>query len=227
VVLSRLWQKKSGHTLDLTDQWRKSCIVLFLPQAFSIARYTLNGVDNADQLRASYTTQRRHLQTGKPLWHFLLDTTTVNAFKLSTDCNPGHLHRCAHRKWLQKLINELFLRADTSPESDLQPHTHTNIRDYVAAIDSDEHHQVRLPGKKGYCKACQDRRNLASKYPLRKLVFTETSHNSRRKMPGTDIIGRRRREPTTVSGCDACGIHICKDAKNPACWQQHLDAISS
>jgi hypothetical protein len=199
---------------------------LSIPLAIDQYNHYMNGVDNADQLRASYITQRRHMQTWKPLWHFLLDTTTVNAYKLSTDSEPGHYKTSAHRKWLQKLVNEIFLRAGVPPESNPQPHTHTNIRDYVAAIDPDEHHLVRLPGKKGYCKACQDRRNLASKCPLRKPVLTETSHNSRRKMPGTDGIGRRRREPTAVTGCDVCGIHICKEAKNPACWQQHLDAIS-
>ena len=45
----------------------------------------MNGVDRADQLRSYYTTQTKHNKTWKALWHFLLDTTTTNAYKLAYD----------------------------------------------------------------------------------------------------------------------------------------------
>lgn len=47
----------------------------------------MNGVDVANQLRSYYNTQRTHFETWKPLWHFLLDVTITNGYKIA-HCTP-------------------------------------------------------------------------------------------------------------------------------------------
>ena len=63
---------------------------LEIPEFIDMYNHYMNGVDNADQLRCYYSTQRVHFKNWKPLWHFLLDTTIVNSYKLH-HCIPGQL----------------------------------------------------------------------------------------------------------------------------------------
>ena len=55
---------------------------LDIPVFIDMYNHYMNAVDNADQLRSYYSTQRVHFKSWKPLWHFLLDTTIVNSYKL-------------------------------------------------------------------------------------------------------------------------------------------------
>ena len=51
------------------------------------------GVNIADQLRSYYTTQRIHLKTWKPLFHFFFDTIIGNYYKLFFyNASEGNLH---------------------------------------------------------------------------------------------------------------------------------------
>ena len=68
---------------------------LDIPKFIDMYNHYMNGVDNADQLRCYYSTQRVHFKTWKPLWHFLLDTTVVNSYKI---------HHCIPKR----LQNQLF-----------------------------------------------------------------------------------------------------------------------
>ena len=62
---------------------------LDIPEFINMYNYYMNGVDNADQLRCYYSTQRVHFKNWKPLWHFLLDITIVNSYKI---------HHCAPKE---------------------------------------------------------------------------------------------------------------------------------
>ena len=55
---------------------------LDIPEFINMYNHYMNGVDNADQLLCYYSTQRVHLKSWKPLWHFLLDSTIVNSYLL-------------------------------------------------------------------------------------------------------------------------------------------------
>ena len=61
--------------------------MLEIPEFIDTYNHFMNGVDMADQLRSYYSTQRTHFKTWKPLWHFLLDTTITNAYKIA-HCRP-------------------------------------------------------------------------------------------------------------------------------------------
>ena len=55
---------------------------LDIPAFIDMYNHYMNGVDNADQLRCYYFTQRVHYKNWKPLWHFLLNITIVNYYKI-------------------------------------------------------------------------------------------------------------------------------------------------
>jgi Transposase IS4 len=56
---------------------------LFIPKAIDDYNHHMKGVDQADQLRASFTCHRKqNYQTQMPLFYFLLDVSCVNAYLL-------------------------------------------------------------------------------------------------------------------------------------------------
>ena len=59
---------------------------LLIPWFINDYNHFMGAVDQADQLRSYYNTQRTHRKTWMPLWHFLLDITITNCFKI-------HRHR--------------------------------------------------------------------------------------------------------------------------------------
>ena len=182
----------------------------------------MNGVDIADQLRASYTSQRRHHQTWKPLWHFLIDTMASNCYKLSAYGEPGHIRRSPHRRFLIDLTDGLLQRSSFPTNQPQPPSTRIILRNHVKIVDIQEHRQIQLPGKRGYYKACQDAGQQASQ-KRKKLVFTELSSLSVCNTPGTDLKKRRLRFPCSIYGCNVCKIYLCK---KDGCWTAHLDVIN-
>ena len=201
--------------------------ILPIPLFIDQYNHYMNGVDRADQARSYYTTQRRHHQTWKPLWHFLLDTVASNCFKLSSYSTPGQIKRSSHRRFQADLIDQLLQRAlENCPQP--QPPLvckRTILRDHIELVDPSEYYEARLPGKKGYCKACQAAgRQGQAVQPTRK-NYTNLSRESLRPIAGSNVQARRRRTASTTYGCSICKVHICKQSKNPLCWQQHIDAI--
>ncbi len=68
----------------------------------------IGGVNIADQLRSSYTTQQRARRVWKPYFFWLLDTTIINAFLLSEHLRKASLDlkkvRSAHRDFRLLLV---------------------------------------------------------------------------------------------------------------------------
>jgi hypothetical protein len=64
------------------------------------------GVDLADQRRSYYNTQRPHVKTWKPLWHFLLDVILVNCSLLSS-YRSSDAHRDTHKQFRKDLRQAL------------------------------------------------------------------------------------------------------------------------
>ena len=80
-----------------------------IPEFINQYNLYICGVDVADQLRSYYTTQRVHLKTWKPLFHFLFDTTVGNCYKLSSYCAAdGHLRADSHAAFRRALRRALF-----------------------------------------------------------------------------------------------------------------------
>src|SRR6202021_3409306 len=58
----------------------KSCRWLPIPGMINGYNFNIGGVDIADQLQALFNTQQRTQRNWMPLFHWLLDTSIVNAF---------------------------------------------------------------------------------------------------------------------------------------------------
>lgn len=70
----------------------------------------------ADLLRCYYNTQRAHNKNWMPLWHFLLDTSVVNAGNIS-HCTPdwpsqGAWEHASHKRFHIKLPSQTFERSE-------------------------------------------------------------------------------------------------------------------
>jgi len=203
-----------------------SSVQKMLPIPLFIDQYNhyMNGVDVADQIRSYYTTQRRHHQTWKPLWHFLLDTVASNCFKLSSYSSPGQIKRSSHRRFMINLTDQLLQRGSTTHPPP-PPRTRATLSTQIKKADPIEHHEVRLPGKGGYCKACQATGRQRSTAQQRKDYSALSDKSLQPIKNGSNILGRRKRAAATAYGCSICQVHICRQLKNPLCWQQHIDAI--
>jgi hypothetical protein len=57
--------------------------LLPIPSAINDYNNHMGGVDIADQLRAGFSTQQRGMKPWRPLFYWLLDSTIINAFRLS------------------------------------------------------------------------------------------------------------------------------------------------
>ena len=81
-----------------------------LPISKFIDQYNhyMNDVDNADQLRCYYSTQKVHFKSWKPLWHFLLDTAITNSYKVAHYKPEGVQKSHNHREFRIQLASQLF-----------------------------------------------------------------------------------------------------------------------
>jgi Transposase IS4 len=57
--------------------------LLPIPLAIDDYNHYISGVDIADRLRAGFSTQQHRVKPWMPLFYWLLDSTIINAFRLS------------------------------------------------------------------------------------------------------------------------------------------------
>jgi len=196
---------------------------LSIPQFIDMYNHFMGGVDQADQLRSYYNTQRTHLKSWKSLYHFLLDTTVTNCYKLSTKSVPGYWPtRSAHKAFREELVDALFNHGErlTKPPGPVNTMEDADIHKAPA----EEHGQrpVRLGNKQRSCAACVTAGRKTKIKPEVRKPLMELSVNTTQKSRDSKEWVRRRRPPKTKLGCPLCNIHLC--AHGP-CWQEHLDRI--
>ena len=192
-----------------------------IPDFIDLYNHFMNDVDVADQLRYYYDTQRVHLKTWKPLWHFLLNTTIVNSYKIIniTELRPYAKLRKhdSHRLFRIKLIQELydhFTRIASSPEG-FKNYKSKKLAQLVRCAPPIEHGiRVQLNKVKRYCVPCSINHRIAQKVSVRKPL---------KKLSMNTILTKKRRyrSPKTNSGCKLCRMIICKSI---TCWREHLEA---
>ena len=201
------------------DEARKE---LLIPEFIDQYNHYINSVDNADQLRSYYSTQRVHFKSWKPLWHFLLDTTVTNSYKIAY-YKPGRVQRVqktfqetyGHREFRIQLATELFEHSERprGKPSTIKHSLSTRVHP-AAAID---HSRIERMGEKPQaCVPCLCAgRKVAPARPRKPLL--ELSNNS------VMAKGKRReRVSRSLFGCKLCGIYICN---HYGCWKEHLMAI--
>ena len=182
----------------------------------------MNGVDNADQLRSYYSTQRVHYKSWKPLWHFLLDTTVVNCYKIH-HCMPKESDQpriqLSQRAFRTRLAIQLFERSErlSGTPSSLKITLATQVHPAAAR---DHGGLERLGNKAKRCVVCSCAGRKVEKLAKARKPLAELSINARALNAG--IQKRPQQEPRGVYGCRLCGIAICNHIK---CWKEHLEAI--
>ena len=193
---------------------------LDIPEFIDMYNHYMNGVDCADQLRCYYNTQRVHVKSWKPLWHFLLDSTIVNSYLLhhcvSKQAKNQPRNQYTQRGFRVRLASQLFERSE-------RPHGNAasikvSLSSRVHPADERDHGKLEYMGDKSLpCVVCLDAGRKSSKVPKIRKPLQELSVNSVR-----GPAKRRRRAPRSRYGCKLCGIRICNHI---ACWKDHIDAI--
>ena len=197
---------------------------LNIPAFIDMYNHYMNGVDNADQLRSYYSTQRVHLKNWKPLWHFLLDTTVINSYKIH-HCMPEHSYQpryqYSQRQFRVKLASQLFERSERLSGRPCSIKTSLSTRVHpIAAMNHGR--LVRMRDKVKACVPCLCAgRNVAAARPRKALMELKNSSVRPRNLEQGK---RRERVPRGLYGCKLCGIHICNHI---ACWNEHIAAIPS
>lgn len=199
------------------DEPRKELPILTFINMYN---HYMKRVDQADQDRGYYSSERKHYQTWKLLWHFLLDTTVGNCYKVS----PPNKLTSSHYKFVQRLARDLLLRAQRPQGKPLPPPHQKLLSECVRKVVASEHVNIRLPGPAKYCTACTSTGTILTAKAQERKVFGNLSHNSRRKVPGTSIEKRRERSSRSLWGCEVCNLSFCRKG---GCWQAHLDAATS
>jgi hypothetical protein len=95
------------------EPYEHTCLLPILG-AINDYNHHMGGVDIANQLRAGFLTQRRGVKPWRPLFYWLLDTTIINAFRLSEHRRKAALGsakdkiQSAHRAFRTALVSELL-----------------------------------------------------------------------------------------------------------------------
>jgi hypothetical protein len=93
------------------NEYRKR---LYIPGFIDDYNHHMHAVDLADQLRAGFTTTRRCRRTWKPLLYLLIDLAAINAFRLSSYCDPAYTRdfkrTSKHARFHAELALALMLR---------------------------------------------------------------------------------------------------------------------
>ena len=167
----------------------------------------IGGVDQFDQLKSYYSTQRVHRKTWRALFHLLLDIALVNSFKLAALSVRDR--KCSgHKKWRLKLVKQLFESSCRQVVLRKQGAKRQVLAGRV------KHEMGRLPGGAKACISCAA--NGRRSKPVSKRTPLAEKSNNRPKAVQT----RKR----SIFGCIQCNIALCKSTKTSTkpCWEEHL-----
>jgi hypothetical protein len=167
--------------------------LLPIPGAIDDYNHYMGGVDIADQLRAGFSTQQRGVKPWRPLFYWLLDSTIINAFRLSEHHRKSKLSgkdkvRSAHRAFREALVSELL--KDSSPTAPKQVYiTKNTLLPQIRLTRPIEIHCC-IPGKRAACIFCGWRQQTKK---------------------GIRVITKSNRVPRTRLICSHCSVPLCKE----------------
>ena len=194
---------------------------LAIPLFIDAYNHYMGGVDQADQLRSYYTTQRRHIKPWKALFHWLLDVAITNSFKLSIYAKSTPLDRKHQRQrgFRRALALSLLECSEYHRKASSKNHRRTTIEaqgleGYVVGTKlATKHHRIKVA--KGSCKPClvAGRKRKRRELDCTREPLAERSPNIKWASKGV--------LPQSRYGCELCGITICN---NSSCWEEHVQA---
>ena len=198
---------------------------LLIPRFIDDYNHYMGGVDQADQLKSYYTTQRKHSKNWKPLWHFLLDITVTNCFKLHQHyrCSPTSLtKKYTHKEFRTKLAIELFNHSERliSRPGWPAPAKPEALTHYIVPDSASEHRHTALSKKPKSCIVCKTQNRRPAEGTIKRKALGELSHNIQRANQASHK--RKLEMKRTTWGCELCQQPICKQG---SCWNDHIEAI--
>lgn len=161
-----------------------------------------------------------HIRTWKSLWHFLLNTTICNCYKIinntSTRFHAKHHDHIIYRIFRFELIMQLFVQSKRLSSSkfvsrELKRKFETND---VNSTSKSIHEQCRK--LKDVVKKCW----VCSRVQ-RKMINSRKKRKTLAKLSINNLIKNKRRERVsrTRYECELCKLHLCK---SKTCWNDHI-----
>jgi hypothetical protein len=140
------------------ELYKNTCL-LPIPDTINNYNYYIGRVDIADQLRAGFSTQQCRVKPWRPLFYWLLDSTIINAFRLSEHQRKAGLGSkkaevcSAHRAFRETLVSELL--KDPFPVASKQVYiTKKTLLPQIRLTRPIEIHR-QVPGKQSQCLFCR------------------------------------------------------------------------
>ena len=192
----------------------------------------MGGVNQANQLRAAFTTHfRQNLKEFWPGVFWCIDMAIINSYKLnlaifgSKTTKSGKRDTSQHRQYIEDLINLLFCidSEDFTQKITQKPYSKPQFQPYEAGQKSstkknenkaqletlfENHSQIKIE-KSGYCVDCE--KNLPKKQNLEEnssnFSFNFNKLNEKKRI--------QKRGKRTNWFCKECNRYICN--KN-SCW---------
>ena len=182
----------------------------------------MNDVDVANQLRCYYNTQRIHKKIWKLLWHFLLNTTMCNNYKIAnTTFERSHAKshdHISHMTFRVELVAQLFNRSKrlSNLKSNFRECKFNLLTNKIKHASKYVHEElIRLRNVSKNCEICISVRKVNQHQIKKRKSLEELSMNS--KM----IEKRRLRASRNQYECELCQIHLCRHKR---CWNEHINA---
>ena len=163
-----------------------------IPGAIDNYNHFIGGVDIANQLRAGMTTQQRGVKPWRPLFYWLLDSTIINAFKLSEHHRKARLGnakdnvRSAHRAFREALVSQLL--KDSTPTNWSYITKKLPLPSMRLTQPISIHRQI--PGKRAACVYCR---------------WSQATKKGRTMK----VIAKSANIPKTRTICSHCNINLC------------------
>jgi hypothetical protein len=173
----------------------------------------MGGVDIADQLRSYFNTQRSHVRTWKPLFHFLLNTIIGNCYLLSSyrPTDRRATRREGHKRFRRDLRDALYkhLTRRRNPPTLNQP-TRRSTKE-ILWYAAREHKLMKLFIKAKLYSACIEAgRKTTRAIKGQRRNLSDLSPNTVRKPRDSQDWKRPERAPRTHYGCSVCQIPFCR-----------------
>ena len=181
------------------------------------------GVDLANQRWSYYNTQRPHVKTWKPLWHFLLDVILVNCFLLSSYTSSDNT-RDTHKQFWKDLRQALFKQSTR-----LRPYNRERLVRYsisdILWYPVDNYKLIKLFTKQKFCSTCIEAgRKTRTQHRGRRKALLELLENTTYRSRNSKSWKRPYRAPRTIFGCSICQIPFYRRDK---CWLPYLKRLNS
>jgi hypothetical protein len=210
----RLRKRPSAPNKQVKDVFGSEVVkALEIPGLIDMYNHHMNGVDLADQTRASYAYMRRLRRTWLPLFFYCFETAISNAARLFMDGDKYKVKQSGHRKFREACAVEMMEYGDEKRPLPLQLE-----KNMQALIDESKACRSSLIQKSctGKHKIIHEKARACA--ACTKAQRKATGSAAARKPLAELARAPRSRTPRTRYGCSKCKIFLCQSDR---CWKSH------